>query len=199
MPPCRVYNQAETSLDRDHRRSKCLHQCSICRCHSTGTSRVRTTNRATPAATASTGCTIGSSRRTGSSAGRRGRADKCGTKCTRPARCWRVGVPWSRSITGAVMLTVGRSSCPVTGRPARPSRTIRCRCRVGGARWRDHRQVLNGILWKLLTGAPWRDLPERYGPWKTAHASGCGCRPQTAPNSPSPRSFSGSDELQDTP
>ena len=38
-----------------------------------------------------------------------------------------------------------------------------------GGRWRDHRQVINGILWKLRTGAPWRDLPERYGPWKTAH------------------------------
>jgi transposase len=39
----------------------------------------------------------------------------------------------------------------------------------GGRRWRDHRQVINGILWKLRTGAPWRDLPERYGPWKTCH------------------------------
>jgi transposase len=39
----------------------------------------------------------------------------------------------------------------------------------GGQRWRDHRQVINAILWKLRTGAPWRDLPERYGPWKTAH------------------------------
>jgi transposase len=29
--------------------------------------------------------------------------------------------------------------------------------------------VINAILWKLRTGAPWRDLPERYGPWKTAH------------------------------
>ena len=29
--------------------------------------------------------------------------------------------------------------------------------------------MLNAILWKLRTGAPWRDLPERYGPWKTAH------------------------------
>jgi len=29
--------------------------------------------------------------------------------------------------------------------------------------------VVNAILWKLRTGAPWRDLPERYGPWKTAH------------------------------
>lgn len=38
-----------------------------------------------------------------------------------------------------------------------------------GGQWRDHRQVINGILWKIRTGAPWRDLPERYGPWKTAH------------------------------
>jgi len=28
---------------------------------------------------------------------------------------------------------------------------------------RDHRTVLNGILWRLRTGAPWRDLPARYG------------------------------------
>lgn len=38
-----------------------------------------------------------------------------------------------------------------------------------GRKWRDHRQVIDAILWKLRTGAPWRDLPERYGPWKTAH------------------------------
>ncbi len=38
-----------------------------------------------------------------------------------------------------------------------------------GRRWRDHRQVLNGILWRLRTGAPWRDLPERYGPWQTCY------------------------------
>src|SRR5579859_3094040 len=40
----------------------------------------------------------------------------------------------------------------------------------GGRRrrqWRDHRGVINGILWKLRTGAPCRDLPERYGPWPT--------------------------------
>ena len=35
---------------------------------------------------------------------------------------------------------------PKTGRPAK-----------------EHRQVLNGILWILRTGAPWHDLPERYG------------------------------------
>jgi transposase len=38
-----------------------------------------------------------------------------------------------------------------------------------GGRWRDHRTVVNGILWKLRTGAPWRDLPERYGPWQTCY------------------------------
>lgn len=36
-----------------------------------------------------------------------------------------------------------------------------------GGQWRDHRAVINEILWKLRTGAPWRDLPERYGPWQT--------------------------------
>ncbi|WP_234307499.1 MULTISPECIES: IS5 family transposase [unclassified Streptomyces] len=34
---------------------------------------------------------------------------------------------------------------------------------------RDRRQVVNGILWKLSTGTAWRDLPERYGPWKTVY------------------------------
>lgn len=32
---------------------------------------------------------------------------------------------------------------------------------------RDRRQVLNGILWILRTGAPWRDLPDEFGPWAT--------------------------------
>ncbi|SFO62201.1 Putative transposase of IS4/5 family [Geodermatophilus obscurus] len=29
--------------------------------------------------------------------------------------------------------------------------------------------MINAILWQPKTGVPWRDLPERYGPWKTAH------------------------------
>ena len=33
----------------------------------------------------------------------------------------------------------------------------------------DHRRVVNGILWKLSTGVPWRDLPERYGPRQTCY------------------------------
>ena len=44
---------------------------------------------------------------------------------------------------------------PTTGRPAK-----------------DHRTIINGILWVLRTGAPWRDLPERYGLWRTV-ASRC--------------------------
>lgn len=38
-----------------------------------------------------------------------------------------------------------------------------------GQQWEDHRRVINGILGKLRTGAPWRDLPARYGPWKTCY------------------------------
>lgn len=44
--------------------------------------------------------------------------------------------------------------------PEQPSR---------GGQWRDHRQVINGICWVKRTGSPWRDMPERYGPWKTCH------------------------------
>ncbi len=31
----------------------------------------------------------------------------------------------------------------------------------------DDRRVLNGIFWRLRTGAPWADIPERYGPQPT--------------------------------
>jgi transposase len=34
---------------------------------------------------------------------------------------------------------------------------------------RDQRTRLNGIFWILCTGAPWRDLPERFGPWQTVY------------------------------
>ena len=45
--------------------------------------------------------------------------------------------------------------------PRRPDRR--------GRPWRDPRDVLNGILWILCTGAPWKDLPERYPPYQTCH------------------------------
>lgn len=38
-----------------------------------------------------------------------------------------------------------------------------------GHAWSDHRLVLNGIIWRLRTGAPWRDIPSRYGPWQTCY------------------------------
>lgn len=38
-----------------------------------------------------------------------------------------------------------------------------------GKQWQDHRRIINGILWKLRTGAPWRDLLERYGPWQNCY------------------------------
>ena len=38
-----------------------------------------------------------------------------------------------------------------------------------GRPWSDRRTVLNGVLWILRTGAPWQDLPPRYGPYQTAH------------------------------
>lgn len=38
-----------------------------------------------------------------------------------------------------------------------------------GRPFKDHRQVVNGIFWVLRSGAPWRDLPERYGSWKTVY------------------------------
>lgn len=38
-----------------------------------------------------------------------------------------------------------------------------------GGRWSDARRALNGGLWILRTGAPWQDLPTRYGPYQTCH------------------------------
>lgn len=33
----------------------------------------------------------------------------------------------------------------------------------------DNRKMLSGMLWLLRAGAPWRDLPERFGPWSTVY------------------------------
>lgn len=35
---------------------------------------------------------------------------------------------------------------------------------------KPNRAMLNGMLWKVNTGAPWRDLPERFGSWKTVYS-----------------------------
>ena len=38
-----------------------------------------------------------------------------------------------------------------------------------GRPYEDHRKVVNGIFRADGSGAPWRDLPERYGSWKTVY------------------------------
>ncbi|MFC7014586.1 transposase [Streptomyces viridiviolaceus] len=36
-------------------------------------------------------------------------------------------------------------------------------------RWRDHRHVLIGLLHQVRTGAQRREVPKRFGPWKTGY------------------------------
>ncbi len=38
-----------------------------------------------------------------------------------------------------------------------------------GGQWSDHGRVINGVLFRARTGAPWPDQPERYGPWQTLY------------------------------
>lgn len=47
--------------------------------------------------------------------------------------------------------------------PLLPASGVKGRPRV------DDRRVINGILYKCKTGIAWRDLPVRYGPWKTVY------------------------------
>ena len=42
-------------------------------------------------------------------------------------------------------------------------------CKPRGVPRVDDGRVLNGIFWVLRSGAPWRDLPERYGPYTTCY------------------------------
>ncbi|KDR96792.1 Transposase [Peptoclostridium litorale DSM 5388] len=43
-----------------------------------------------------------------------------------------------------------------TGKKGRPSK--------------NNRTMFNGIVWIARSGAPWRDFPERYGPWETVYS-----------------------------
>ena len=40
----------------------------------------------------------------------------------------------------------------------------------GGRPGKSNREMLNGILYWLNTGVPWRDLPERFGPWQSVYS-----------------------------
>ena len=35
---------------------------------------------------------------------------------------------------------------------------------------KDNRMMINAIIWILKTGAPWRDLPERFGSWNSVYS-----------------------------
>ena len=50
-----------------------------------------------------------------------------------------------------------------------PAREKKAPGRQGGRPWRHARDVLDGVLWVLRTGAPWADLPRRYPPYQTCH------------------------------
>lgn len=50
---------------------------------------------------------------------------------------------------------------PIIKIPARKNRQGRPR--------RNDRPILDGVLWILRTGAPWKDLPDRYPPYQTCH------------------------------
>lgn len=46
-----------------------------------------------------------------------------------------------------------------TGKPGRPPK--------------DNRIMLHAMIWIARSGAPWRELPECYGPWKTVYSRFC--------------------------
>jgi transposase len=41
--------------------------------------------------------------------------------------------------------------------------------RTAGRPWTDHRLAVEGVAWKYRTGAPWRDVPERFGKWNSIY------------------------------
>lgn len=48
---------------------------------------------------------------------------------------------------------------------------------------KDNRLMFNAILWIARSGAPWRDLPERFGSWKTVYSRFCKWRDEEVLNS----------------
>ena len=38
-----------------------------------------------------------------------------------------------------------------------------------GGQWKDHRLMVDAILWVLSDGGRWRNVPKRFGPWQTVY------------------------------
>ena len=53
--------------------------------------------------------------------------------------------------------------------PHIPEKERRAPGKSGGRPWASARDVLDGVLWVLRTGAPWADLPRRFPPYQTCH------------------------------
>jgi transposase len=62
-----------------------------------------------------------------------------------------------------------RPSRPGRPRTVRSVRLLVLRLARENSNWGCHRTVINGVLYRARTGAPWPDLPERYGPWQTVY------------------------------
>jgi transposase len=52
--------------------------------------------------------------------------------------------------------------------PSAARRTIRSGT-VGRNSQLGNRLFVEAVIWKFRSGAPWRDLPERFGDWKNTH------------------------------
>jgi hypothetical protein len=75
-------------------------------------------------------------------------------------------------------LVIAAASCPETGGLAsfainlqfdRKRRNIRNRVNGGRSSELGNRLFVEAVIWKSRSGAPWRDLPERFGDWKNIH------------------------------
>ena len=66
-----------------------------------------------------------------------------------------------------------------------------------GRPWISHRQMINGILYVLVTGCSWRDLPEEFGKWNTVyrHLSTHGSLSNNLPANAPTRVLQGLDSL----
>lgn len=69
------------------------------------------------------------------------------------APCWRVRRRYE--LTDEQWARISTLLPSERGRKARPAK--------------DNRLMVNGIVWVLRTGAPWRDLPPHYGPWQSVY------------------------------
>ena len=67
------------------------------------------------------------------------------------------GIWPSPALSTSFNVAVGISRSLIIGRPDQR-----------GSTGRDNRMFVEGVLWIVRTGSPWRDLPEAFGEWNSA-------------------------------